>query len=75
MQIDMVFLWEGFLENIFQDNFGIENMFDMIIGVFDKDGDEVLDCDEFFEMYRNINILKLEEELLIIVEEFELKCR
>lgn len=50
-------------------------MFDMIIGVFDKDGDEVLDCDEFFEMYRNINILKLEEELLIILEEFELKCR
>lgn len=66
---------EGFLENILQDNSGIENMSDMIIGVFDKDGDEALDRDEFFEMHRNINISKPAEESPTTVEEPESKRR
>lgn len=66
---------EGFLENILQDNSGIENMSDMIIGVFDKDGDEALDRDEFFEMHRNINISKPEEEPPTTEEEPESKRR
>lgn len=66
---------EGFLENILQDNSGIENMSDMIIGVFDKDGDEALDRDEFFEMHRNINISKPEEEPPTTVKEPESKRR
>lgn len=52
---------EGFLENLLQGTSGIENMSDMIVGVFDKDGDEALDRDEFFEMHRNIYISKPEE--------------
>lgn len=47
----------------------------MIIGVFDKDGDEALDRDEFFEMHRNINISKPEEEPPTTVEEPESKRR
>lgn len=66
---------EGFLENILQDNSGIENMSDMIIGVFDKDGDEAWDRDEFFEMHRNINISKPEEEPPTTEEEPESKRR
>lgn len=66
---------EGFLENILQDNSGIENMSDMIIGVFDKDGDEALDRDEFFEMHRNINISKPEEEPPTTVKDPESKRR
>lgn len=60
-QVDMALAREGFLENLLQDTSGIENMSDMIISVFDNDGDEALDRDEFFEMHRNINIPKPEE--------------
>eukprot|EP00105_Crassostrea_gigas_P029781 XP_011451828.1 PREDICTED: uncharacterized protein LOC105345393 [Crassostrea gigas] len=74
-ELDMALSREGFLENILQDNSGIENMSDMIIGVFDKDGDEALDRDEFFEMHRNINISKPEEEPPTTVEEPESKRR
>lgn len=43
-----------YLEKYLQETIGVENMSDWMMDVFDHNGDEMLDRDEFFHMYKVI---------------------
>lgn len=60
-EIDAALSRDGLLQNLLKNSSGIENMSDLIIAMFDKNGDDALDRDEFFEMHKTIHISKPEE--------------
>ncbi|XP_048776527.2 uncharacterized protein LOC125680798, partial [Ostrea edulis] len=53
-EIDMSLKRNKYLEKYLQETIGVENMSDWMMDVFDHNGDEMLDRDEFFHMYKVI---------------------
>lgn len=59
-QIDRALNRDKNMKAMLEDSFGVEGMSDMLMNMFDRDGDESLDRDEFFLMHMAIHPEKAE---------------